>query len=348
MKKILLVNNGYPSETNKHYVSYIKSIKECLEAADFDVTLLVMSSDFNSKIQKIKCYLFYYWNLLTFGKYDDYDYVYINNYPHSFFPLIFHFNKMNKVIIHWHGDDIENNGIMKRKFNKFSYNFIPKKSINFSPSKYFSIQISDKLRINTNTIFVTPSGGVDVELFRPLKMSDNEENKVKIGFSSHLSADKGVDLIIEFLKNISMLNFDRDVNFELHYIKYGFEKEKYSKILSSFPNTIEHPIAKKEDMPKFYNNIDLFLFPTKRDSLGSVGLEALACGVPVLGTDDFAIKEYVLPGINGELFKKDDYQSFEKNLITCINNLGRYNPRETVLKEYSKEAVVKKYKEFLG
>ena len=196
-------------------------------------------------------------------------------------------------------------------------------------------------------IFVTPSGGVDVDLFKPTNVRDNHKNKVKIGFSSHLSTDKGIDLIIEFLKNVSVLKFNGDVKIELHYIKYGLEKEKYSKILRGFPNTIEYPIARKEEMPKFYNTIDLFLFPTKRDSLGTVGLEALACGVPVLGTDDFALKEYILPGINGELFKKDDYYSFEKNLIISINNLGNYNPRETMLNEYSKEAVVKKYKEFL-
>lgn len=351
MRKILLINNGYPSESNKHYVSYIKSIKECLEDADFEVDLLIMSSAFNSIFQKIICYLSYYYDLLTFSKYEDYEYVYINNYPHSFLPLIFRFNKMKNVIIHWHGDDIESTGFVRRIFNKLSYVFIPKKTINFSPSKYFSVNISEKLNINREFIFVTPSGGVDVEQFCPVNSIKNRcISKVKLGFSSHLSSAKGIDLIIEFMNKVNSIEFNKNLIIEFHYIKYGKDQEKYAKILRDLSNTVEYSIMRKEEMPSFYNSIDLFLFPTSRmaESLGSVGLEAMSCGIPVLGTDDFAIKEYVLPGINGELFKKGDYQSFEKNLIVCINNLGKYTPRETMLKEYSKEAVVKKYKQFLG
>lgn len=348
MKKVLLINNGYPSENNKHYVSYVKSIKECLIEAGFHVDIIVMSSVFSSKAGKIRCYWAYYFKLIRFKNYDTYDYVYINNFPHSFLPLISHFKKMKKIIIHWHGDDIESNGFLKKIFNKFSYNFVPKKTIHFSPSKYFSTQIGRKLDISADAIFVTPSGGVDTLIFKPFNKIQNEKNIIRIGFSSHLSKAKGIDLIIKFLQNAFSNKFNRDLKVEFHYIKYGAEKEMYSKILRDFPNTFEYPLCKKENMPKFYNNIDLFLFPTKKDSLGSVGIEALACGVPVLATNDFAIKEYVLPGINGELFEKDNYKSFEENLIICINNIEKYNPRETILKEYSKSAVVEKYKQFLG
>ncbi|SDZ80979.1 glycosyltransferase family 4 protein [Bizionia paragorgiae] len=349
MKKILLINNGYPSEKNKHYVSYIKSIKECLIASNFDVDLLVMSSAFSSLTGKIKCYLSYYYNLLTFKNYEGYDYVYINNFPHSFLPLVVHFNKINKVIIHWHGDDIESVGQFKRVFNKISYAFVPKKALHFSPSNYFAYNVSEKLGVDKEAIIVSPSGGVDVGVFKPLNsVKERHDIIVKIGFSSHLSAEKGLDLIIELLNNARNLQFNRKVVLEFHYIKYGADKERYSKVLKSIENTVEHSMMKKEDMPIFYNAIDVFVFPTKRESLGSVGLEAMSCGVPVLGTNDFAIKEYVIPGINGELFEKDDYQSFEDNLIICVNNLENYNPRETILKEYSKEAVVNKYKQILG
>ncbi len=240
MKKILLINNGYPSEKNKHYVSYIKSIKECLIASSFDVDLLVMSSAFSTITGKIKCYLSYYYNLLTFKNYESYDYVYINNYPHSFLPLIFNFNKMNKVIIHWHGDDIESVGQFKKIFNKISYAFIPKKALHFSPSNYFAYNINEKLGVDKEAIFVTPSGGVDVNVFKPLNaIKERHNTKVKIGFSSHLSSEKGLDLIIEVLNNAANLQFNREVVLEFHYIKYGADKEKYSKILKSIVNTVD-------------------------------------------------------------------------------------------------------------
>lgn len=347
MKKILLINNGYPSKKNKHYTSYIKSIKECLENAGFNIDLIVMSSEFDNILQKTIAYIRYYNELFFFKKYNEFDFVYINNYPHSFLPLILHFHKMKKIIIHWHGDDIQSNSFFKKIFNEISYFFIPKRTLHISPSKYFSTKISEKIKISKKSIYISPSGGVDIELFKPINKKNKNKNKIILGFSSHLSEAKGIDLVIKFLENLNTLHEINDLMIEFHYIKYGIKKDYYSNILNKFNNTIEHGMYKKEDMPIFYNQIDLFLFPTTGDSLGSVGLEALSCGIPILGTDDFAIKEYVRPGVNGEVFTLGDYSSFEKNLIKCIKAIDNYNPRQTILEEYSKAAVTKEYIQFL-
>ena len=58
-------------------------------------------------------------------------------------------------------------------------------------------------------------------------------------------------------------------------------------------------------MPQFYNSCDILLFPTHHESLGLVGLEAMACNKPVVGSNCTALPEYIIPGKTGELFEKD-------------------------------------------
>jgi glycosyltransferase involved in cell wall biosynthesis len=44
---------------------------------------------------------------------------------------------------------------------------------------------------------------------------------------------------------------------------------------------------------------DVFVHPSYEDGFGYAPMEALACGVPVIVTDDTGMKEYVRNGING-------------------------------------------------
>jgi glycosyltransferase involved in cell wall biosynthesis len=37
----------------------------------------------------------------------------------------------------------------------------------------------------------------------------------------------------------------------------------------------------KEELPRFYGEADIFVFPSKTDTFGLVLLEAMACGLPV-------------------------------------------------------------------
>lgn len=66
------------------------------------------------------------------------------------------------------------------------------------------------------------------------------------------------------------------------------------------------PVA-HEKLPEIYNRFDVFAFTTTTtESLGLVGIEAMACGVPVIGSDFAGPKCYIADGVNGYLFRKGD------------------------------------------
>ena len=55
---------------------------------------------------------------------------------------------------------------------------------------------------------------------------------------------------------------------------------------------------------EIYNQLDLYVFPTYRaaESLGLTGIEAMSCGVPVIGCNIAGPATYIKDGYNGYFF----------------------------------------------
>ena len=227
MQKILLINNGYPTETNKQYTAYIKSIRESLELSGQKVDLLVMYANFNDeKLSKIRAYIKYYIKLLFFTQYNNYDYIYINNYPHSFLPLSFRLKFMKNLIIHWHGADIFAEKLHSKILNKLSYIFIPRSCKHIVPSKYFANAVTKTLNLKEGEVFISASGGVDTDIFVA-----NKKNKkgFHIGFASHVSKEKGFDMFTELIEDAKVLEKRFATKLYFHYISYGAKKRFYDE-----------------------------------------------------------------------------------------------------------------------
>ena len=350
MKKILLVNNGYPSLTHPNYVTYIQSIEECLKEAGFYVDLLVLDSNFDSTVGKYFRFFRYYLKALFFGSYVNYDYIYINNYPYSFLPMIPHFHRMKRVIIHWHGDDIFPGTFFSSLLNRVSYWFIRSNFIHIAPSIYFAGEVSRVLGISYDSVFVSPSGGVDTSQFNIGERSHKKSGVLRLGFASGLLRSKGMDLVMKLLENVEKIELHAKRRIEFHFINYGSEKDFFIERLSKMKFSVKHEPYAIKDMVKFYNNIDVLLFPSLREaeSLGLVTIEAMSCGVPVIASDAFALKDTVIGGVTGERFAMNNSESFEQALIKCIDSIEQYNPREFVIKSFSKASVVQGYKSLLN
>ena len=61
----------------------------------------------------------------------------------------------------------------------------------------------------------------------------------------------------------------------------------------------------RDELKSFYQSLTLFLIPSEQEGLAIVGIEAMACGVPVISTKCGGPEAYVQHGINGYLCEFD-------------------------------------------
>jgi N-acetyl-alpha-D-glucosaminyl L-malate synthase BshA len=96
---------------------------------------------------------------------------------------------------------------------------------------------------------------------------------------------------------------------------------------------------------------DLFLLPSSNESFGLSALEALACGVPVIGTDVGGIPEVVRHGETGCLYPVGDVDGMARGAIAILRDRDRWQAMSTLAASdararFSLEAIVAEYEAF--
>lgn len=131
-----------------------------------------------------------------------------------------------------------------------------------------------------------------------------------IGYVGRIDSDKGwEDLIYAFENLLNEQNFN---HLKLLMVGEGLEVKKRDELLKEL-NLSDRVIIQKnmthKELSEIYNKIDVLVFPSKRESLGLVGVEAMACGTPVIGSNIGGIKSYLSKKYNGILVEPSDSKS---------------------------------------
>jgi len=92
-------------------------------------------------------------------------------------------------------------------------------------------------------------------------------------------------------------------------------------------------------------NSDCFVLASQSESFGTVYIEAIACGKPIIATRCGGPESIVNDG-NGILVPVDDYEKLAEAIIKMITESDKYDPvaiRKDFLDRFSKKVVVEKY-----
>ena len=90
-------------------------------------------------------------------------------------------------------------------------------------------------------------------------------------------------------------------------------------------NIKENTILKKftlHEMPDVYRGSDVFVLPSKNETFGQVFIEAMSCGVPVIGTKVGGIPEIISDNYNGFLVPTDDSSVLAQRIEKLLNDHG--------------------------
>jgi glycosyltransferase involved in cell wall biosynthesis len=187
---------------------------------------------------------------------------------------------------------------------------------------------------------VTVSNGIDVKRFKPGKKRIWKDKTV-IMYTGRLVKEKNLEVVIKAAKLVK-----KEIsNAYFVIIGTGPMEVKYRELIKKYG--VENDFlfiagVKNKDIHEYYQNADVFAFPSMFETQGLSALEAMACGLPVAGARYLAIPDLVKDGVNGYLFEPHDVRGCANAIIKCVKEKDKLKSGAIkTAKEHSIEKTIK-------
>jgi glycosyltransferase involved in cell wall biosynthesis len=136
------------------------------------------------------------------------------------------------------------------------------------------------------------------------KASYSKSGKLKVIFAGTLTGRKGIDLLLKASKELEEI-------MELTLVGPMADSEE---ILNQYKGYYTwHPFADHTTLNKLFSQSDLFAFPSYLDSWAMVVTEAMACGLPVIISENTGAKESVKDG--GFIIPVGDLEALKNKIL---------------------------------
>lgn len=190
-------------------------------------------------------------------------------------------------------------------------------------NSHYTQDLVNSINPDANTIALPL--GVNPNFFKPIP-SKKEKGKLKLCTVSRILQFKGHDFILKTLENLPKIYREK---IEWHIAGTGSylqELKQLAQTSAIAKQVIFHGFVPDKDLPKFYNQHDLFILATREqpnstsvEGFGLVFLEAQACGLPVIGTRTGGIPDAIDENQGGFLIEQDHEAQLQNLLIRFID-----------------------------
>jgi len=254
----------------------------------------------------------------------------LHSYYASSFGLIGALCNFHPYVISVWGSDI---------FDFPNSSFIAKKILKFNLSKADHIMATshslaeETKKYSSKNIQVIPFGIDTNTFFKNRKRTLFNENDIVIGSIKTLEKVYGIDYLIKAFAKVKEKNKNKSL--KLLLVGSGSCENEYKTLVDDlgvkndvlFAGYIDH-----SEIMKHYNNLDIFVVSSIRESFGVSVLEASACELPVVVTDTGGLPEVVVENKTGFIVEKQNTAALanaieklivDKELQKIMGNNGR-------------------------
>lgn len=210
----------------------------------------------------------------------------------------------------------------------------------FVLSSHTKEKITEKYSVADESISVVPYP-IDTVHFTPDGKS--EDTPPTVLFVGRINDDrKNVDLLLDSFEtivtkqptaNLQLIGENPDARLERIVSRKGLTDNV--EFVDFVPN---------DELPKYYREADVFCIPSNQEGLAIVGLEAMACGTPVVSTRCGGPEDYIRDGHNGYLVPKNDGRELVEKLSKLLSDETKKetfgnNARSLITSQYARSDI---------
>lgn len=207
--------------------------------------------------------------------------------------------------------------------------------------------------------------GVDVDLFRPLP--DPRGVRAALGvpvdgpmliFVGSLIHRKGIDVLLKAWTEITRARPDAHlVLVGRSTLPVGHPDETYwgdqlGRLPSSAAARIQ-TLGVRDDVSQLLQAADVFLFPSRQEGFGTVMIEAMACGLPCIVSDQPGITDFIFgdDGASGTVIPQEDHEALVRAVTDFLSSPARASAvgtqaRARAVEQFNIERIADRYVDF--
>jgi len=214
-------------------------------------------------------------------------------------------------------------GILNSEYRKYNIPFIPidgkiietqlkefeETDFIIVPSQ-FSYESFMRHKVNKDKLLLVPFG-VDIKRFKP--QYSGKDDIFRVGFVGQIGLRKGVQYLLQAFSELKLKNSE--------LVLMGWIHPDITEILKEYTGYANIIIKNFTLSPEsVYNTSSICVFPSIEDGFGLVALEAMACGVPVVVTENTGAKDVVTDGEDGFIIGAADVNALKEKIIYFYEN----------------------------